>query len=86
MFVADTGPIPNELYQLTQLKELYVSCNGLTGGYDEWSQTFLLSASQTYVGYIAYTTGPVSPDIGSLTKLNMLFLSHNQFTGWTITL
>ena len=74
-----TGTIPAELGNLSSLRKLWLSRNGLTGpipaelGSLPNLERLSLGGNQL--------TGTIPPELGSLTNLTELRLNHNQLTG-----
>jgi Leucine-rich repeat (LRR) protein len=72
-----TGHLP-DLSALTNLREIYLSHNQLTGPIPDWISA--LTNLQVLVLYDNQMTGPI-PDLSALTNLLALSLGTNQLTG-----
>jgi len=74
-----SGPIPNEIGELTNLKYLFLYGNHFSGEIppEIWN---LENLSHLYL-YDNDLSGPIPSDIQNLTSLTHLFLQNNQFNG-----
>ncbi len=73
------GTIPDEIGNLTELKQLGLKSNNFNGGIPE-SIGDLINLTQLSFGYDSLS-GNIPESIGNLKKLTLLDLSHNQLSG-----
>ncbi len=74
-----TGPIPEEILQLTSLSYLELGNNSLTGGIPPWLAD--LPALEWLDIEKNQLTGPLPPQLGNMKSLQGLVLASNQLTG-----
>ncbi|KAM6589504.1 hypothetical protein CsatA_012109 [Cannabis sativa] len=72
------GEIPTELNHLTELAELWLSDNSLTGNFPDMSNLINLKILHLENNQL---TGPLPSYLGSLPGLEELYIQNNTFTG-----
>jgi Leucine-rich repeat (LRR) protein len=73
------GPIPLELFGLTQLSELFLSFNHFTGTLP--SEIGEMEALEKLYLYGSDLSGNIPTEVGRLQRMRVLTLSENNFTG-----